>query len=28
MAISFTKHKEALRAAWKEVIDDKSLTDW
>lgn len=28
MAISFTKHKEALRAAWKEVIDDKSMTDW
>jgi len=28
MAISFTKHKEALRAAWKDVIDDKSMTDW
>lgn len=28
MAVSFTKHKEALRAAWKDVIDDKSMTDW
>ncbi|XP_055905371.1 drebrin-like protein isoform X2 [Eupeodes corollae] len=28
MAISFEKHREKIIAAWKDVLDDKSTTDW
>ncbi|XP_063232985.1 drebrin-like protein [Bacillus rossius redtenbacheri] len=28
MAINLTKNKDSLLAAWKEVVDDKSKTDW
>nr|CAD7442271.1 unnamed protein product [Timema bartmani] len=28
MAINLTKHKDSLLAAWKDVLDDKSMTDW
>jgi len=28
MAINLTKYKESLQAAWKDVVDDKSMTDW
>lgn len=28
MAISFDKHREKIIAAWKDVLDDKSTTDW
>lgn len=28
MAINLDKHKSALLAAWKDVLDDKSDTNW
>ncbi|KAJ4435681.1 hypothetical protein ANN_18297 [Periplaneta americana] len=28
MAINLMKYKDSLQAAWKDVVDDKSLTDW
>ncbi|XP_055376330.1 drebrin-like protein [Condylostylus longicornis] len=28
MSISFEKHREKLISAWKDVLDDKSSTDW
>jgi len=28
MSISFEKHREKLISAWKDVLDDKSTTDW
>lgn len=28
MAINLTKYKEMLQAAWKDVVDDKSMTNW
>ncbi|XP_005180490.2 drebrin-like protein [Musca domestica] len=28
MAISFEKHRPEIERAWKEVLDDKSPTDW
>ncbi|KAJ9598523.1 hypothetical protein L9F63_010794, partial [Diploptera punctata] len=28
MAINLTKYKESLQAAWKEVVDDKTTTNW
>lgn len=28
MAISFEKHRQQIEAAWKDVLDDKSSTDW
>lgn len=28
MAISFEKHRTEIEGAWKDVLDDKSSTDW
>lgn len=28
MAINLDKHREALIAAWKDVLDEKTDTDW
>ncbi|PSN30802.1 Drebrin-like protein [Blattella germanica] len=28
MAVNLTKYKESLQAAWKDVVDDKSMTNW
>lgn len=28
MAINLDKHKQALIAAWKDVLDEKSETNW
>nr|XP_018896888.1 PREDICTED: drebrin-like protein B [Bemisia tabaci] len=28
MSVNFEKHKADLLAAWKEVVDDKTATDW
>lgn len=28
MAISFEKHRKQIEEAWKDVLDDKTSTDW
>ncbi|GFR14011.1 drebrin-like protein B, partial [Trichonephila clavata] len=28
MSVNLTKHKTALLTAWKDVVDEKSATDW
>lgn len=28
MAVNLSKNRETILAAWKDVIDDKSSTDW
>lgn len=28
MSVSFDKNRDKIISAWKEVLDDKSSTDW